>query len=82
MKSITVFTPTYNRAALLPRLYRSLQRQTCQDFIWMIIDDGSTDGTKELVEFEKIKKWDGHLPTVAGSEGTSTIIDMRTNQQQ
>lgn len=36
--------------------------------------------TKELVEFEKIKKWDGHLPTVAGSEGTSTIIDMRTNQ--
>ena len=50
MKSITVFTPTYNRAALLPRLYRSLQRQTCQDFIWMIIDDGSTDGTKELVE--------------------------------
>lgn len=35
--------------------------------------------TKELVEFEKIKKWDGHLPTVAGGDGTSTIIDMRSS---
>lgn len=49
MESITVFTPSYNRAKLLPRCYESLKRQTCKDFIWMIIDDGSTDGTKELV---------------------------------
>ena len=49
MESITVFTPSYNRAKLLPRCYESLKRQTCKDFVWMIIDDGSTDGTKELV---------------------------------
>ena len=50
MKSITVFTPSYNRAKLLHRCYISMQRQTCKDFIWMIIDDGSTDETKALVE--------------------------------
>ena len=49
-KTLTVFTPTYNRAYLLPRVYESLQRQTSKDFVWMIIDDGSTDDTKELVE--------------------------------
>jgi glycosyltransferase involved in cell wall biosynthesis len=49
MKSITVFTPTYNRAHLLPRLYESLCYQNCNDFIWLIIDDGSTDNTKNLV---------------------------------
>lgn len=46
----TVFTPTYNRATLLPRLYESLKRQTFRDFEWLIIDDGSTDATPELVE--------------------------------
>lgn len=50
MKKLTVFTPTFNREGLLPRLYKSLCRQTSNDFLWLIIDDGSTDGTKELVE--------------------------------
>ncbi len=50
MKTITVFTPTYNRAYLLPRLYQSLCNQSAKDFVWMIIDDGSTDDTKALVE--------------------------------
>ncbi len=49
-KILTVFTPTYNRAYLLPRLYESLCRQTSQDFLWMLIDDGSTDNTKQLIE--------------------------------
>ncbi len=49
MKTITVFTPTYNRAYCLDQCYQSLIRQTNQDFVWLIIDDGSSDNTKELV---------------------------------
>ena len=47
---ITVFTPTYNRAYILETLYRSLRRQTCKEFEWLIVDDGSADNTRELVE--------------------------------
>lgn len=50
MRTLTVFTPTYNRAHTLERLYRSLCAQTCQDFDWLVIDDGSTDGTKALIQ--------------------------------
>ena len=50
MPLITVFTPAYNRAHTLPRTYKSLLNQSCKDFIWLIIDDGSSDNTKELVE--------------------------------
>lgn len=49
---ITVFTPTYNRAYILEALYRSLQRQTCTEFEWLVVDDGSADGTEEL-----FRKW-------------------------
>lgn len=47
---ITVFTPTFNRAYCLGNAYQSLLRQSCKDFEWLIIDDGSTDNTRELVE--------------------------------
>lgn len=47
--TLTVFTPTYNRAHTLPRTYESLCRQSCKDFRWLIVDDGSTDGTAALV---------------------------------
>ena len=47
--TLTVFTPAYNRAHTLPRTYESLKRQSCKDFIWLIIDDGSTDDTAQLV---------------------------------
>ena len=47
---LTVFTPTYNRAHLLERCYESLKAQTSTQFIWLIIDDGSTDHTQQLVE--------------------------------
>lgn len=50
MKMLTVFTPTYNRSYCLNNCYQSLLRQTCNNFIWLIIDDGSTDHTTELVE--------------------------------
>lgn len=50
MSSITIITPTYNRADLLPRLYESLLKQTVMDFEWLVIDDGSSDGTGELIK--------------------------------
>ncbi len=46
---ITVFTPTYNRAYLLTRLYESLENQTFRDFEWLVVDDGSTDNTEALI---------------------------------
>lgn len=46
---ITVFTPTYNRAHTIENLYRSLQRQTFRDFEWLIVDDGSSDNTEEVI---------------------------------
>ena len=49
MSLITVFTPTYNRAHLLPRLYESLKQQTSKNFVWMVVDDGSVDDTKIVV---------------------------------
>lgn len=49
---ITVFTPTYNRAYALPHLYKSLREQTFRDFEWIVVDDGSTDNTSDVV-----KKW-------------------------
>ena len=45
---ITILTPTYNRASLLPRLFDSLLRQTNKDFEWIVVDDGSTDDTREV----------------------------------
>jgi glycosyltransferase involved in cell wall biosynthesis len=47
--TLTVFTPAYNRAYTLHLCYESLKRQTSQDFEWLIIDDGSTDNTKDMV---------------------------------
>ena len=49
-KLITVFTPAFNRAHTLYRTYQSLLDQNCYNFKWLIIDDGSTDGTKDLVK--------------------------------
>jgi len=46
---ITIFTPTYNRSHTLARLYQSLMRQTSRDFEWLIVDDGSTDGTSQFI---------------------------------
>lgn len=48
--TLTIFTPAYNRAHLLPRLYESLCKQTCKDFCWLVVDDGSTDNTRKLVQ--------------------------------
>ena len=52
MEQVTIFTATFNREKLLSRLYNSLCSQTNKNFIWLIVDDGSTDKTKEY-----IKEW-------------------------
>ena len=74
METLTIFTPTYNRAKFLPRAFEALKRQTLKDFLWMIIDDGSTDNTEEVVQdllkdteagfkIEYVKKENGGLHT-------------------
>ncbi len=50
MPAITVFTPVYNRSRTLNRLYESLKRQSFKDFEWLIVDDGSTDNSVELIK--------------------------------
>lgn len=65
MADITVFTTTYNRCKLLQRLYRSLLRQTVKDFIWLVVDDGSTDDTQ---------KW-MHSIIVGGTSEGKTVND-------
>ena len=57
MPYFTVFTSTYNRAYILPQLYQSLCEQSCKDFEWLVIDDGSSDQTGELItQWEKEEK--------------------------
>ena len=48
--TLTIFTPAYNRAHTIGRTYESLCRQTCKDFEWLVIDDGSSDNTRDLIE--------------------------------
>ena len=47
---VTVFTPTYNRALTLPRLWESLKRQDSFQFEWLVIDDGSNDNTADVID--------------------------------
>ena len=47
---VTVFTPTFNRAHTLHRVFESLTQQTFRDFEWLVIDDGSTDNTQQLID--------------------------------
>lgn len=54
--SFTIFIPTYNRASLLPRAFSSIEAQDCRDFEVLIIDDGSTDETRQIVE-----EWRGRV---------------------
>ena len=66
---ISIFTPTYNRVGLLPKLKKSLDQQTCTDFEWIIVDDGSSDGTMELLD-----SW------TKESHPYNLIVDRQVNQ--
>ena len=70
---ITVFTPTYNRAHLLPRVYESLCKQTFRDFEWLIVDDGSVDDTTSVVDQLIIDN--GQLIIGCSDEGNSAEQD-------
>lgn len=84
---ISVITPTYNRAYILGKCYESLVGQTSRDFEWVVVDDGSTDNTQELVqsfiEENKIKikyikqenggKHIAHNTAVLNSEGELVV---------
>ena len=59
MTRLTVFTPAYNRARTLPRLFESLACQGTSDFEWLIVDDGSTDNTRSVVT-----GWEGWGPFI------------------
>ena len=50
IKNITIITPTYNRAHTIHKSYEGLKNQTFKDFLWVILDDGSTDETEEVVK--------------------------------
>lgn len=82
--SLTVFTPTYNRAHTLGRTYQSLCKQTCTDFEWLIIDDGSTDGTEQLVFSWLAKKNDFRIRYIKKRNGglhtgyTAAISNIRS----
>lgn len=69
MKSITVFTPTYNREHTLRKCFDSLVCQDCKDFVWQIIDDGSTDNTAELVKDFKDSTTDFEIQYVHKDNG-------------
>ena len=54
-KTLTIFTPAYNRGYTIKNCYDSLCRQTNKDFVWLVVDDGSTDNTSELIREWKKK---------------------------
>ncbi len=83
---MTVFTPTYNRAYCLHHCYESLKRQSSNDFIWLIIDDGSTDNTSILVDGwiqENLVEIRYHYQTNQGMHGAHNtayeLIDTELN---
>lgn len=80
MKTVTIITPTYNRAELLKNLYRSLEQQNNKDFEWLIVDDGSTDRTKEAVE-EIMDKASFHIDYIwkeNGGKHTALNVGIKT----
>ncbi len=70
----TILTPTYNRAYTLSRLYDSLMRQKDKRFVWLIVDDGSDDNTKEIVD--RFKQHDFLIRYIyKGNGGKHTAIN-------
>ena len=85
---LTIFTPAYNRAHTLPRTYESLCRQNCKNFLWLVVDDGSTDNTAELVrswqscdngfEIQYIYKENGGMHTAHNTAYANICTELNT----
>lgn len=91
MHKVFIFTPTYNRVENLKKLYESLRKQTCKEFIWLIVDDGSNDGTEfyirqlqseNIFDIVYLKKENGGKHTAynlaldyMGGEGWHMVVD-------
>ncbi len=73
--TVTIFTPTYNRAYILPNLFDSLCAQTSKNFEWLIVDDGSTDETEQL-----IAEFQSKITTIR-STGNSGFFEIRYFKQ-
>ena len=68
-KTLTIFTPTYNRADFLRRSFDALQKQSCKDFLWLIVDDGSTDHTVSVVNELQLQACDFEIKYVYQTNG-------------
>lgn len=77
--TFTVFTPTYNRANTLDRVYNSLRNQTYKNFEWLIVDDGSTDNTKELIaDWKQVANFNIRY-IYKKNEGKNTALNIGVN---
>lgn len=72
---ITILTPTYNRAEKLKYLWESLLNQTSKDFEWFVVDDGSTDNTRELINFFQAKSDFSIRYLYKNNEGKHTALN-------
>jgi len=79
---VTIFTPSYNRANTLQRVYSSLVNQTYKNFEWLIVDDGSIDNTKEVIESFKEKNEICIRYYYQENAGKHTAINMGVNMAQ
>ena len=88
MPLLTIFTPSYNRANTLPRTYESLCTQSCKDFLWLVVDDGSSDNTPELIsqwqcrnngfEIRYIRKENGGMHTAHNTAYEAIDTELNT----
>lgn len=75
--TVTVFTTTYNRENCLRNLYDSLCKQTCNDFEWLVVDDGSSDNTEKLINsFKNENKCIIHFERVPQNRGIANAMNI------